>query len=662
MEPPAGRQAVAGEMVREGDYWTAVFGERELRVRDCKGMGYLAELLSRPGTEITALQLAAVGSPSPATSRRPGEDAAGLGVEGDLGPVLDARAKAQYRQRLAELRADQDEAEAFHDPERATRARAEYQLLTAELAAAVGLGGRDRRAGSPQERARLNVTRAIKASVQRLGTHDAALAAHLAATVVTGRACVYRPERAVPVRWRVLTRPPHQAGHARGFEPPQTHYAQAGDVSIAYQVLGEGELDIVFVPGVISHLDLLWEDAATSGFYRRLATLGRLIMFDKRDTGLSDSAHGDASLEERMDDVQAVMAACGCQRAALFGYSEGGPMSILFAATYPERVSALILGAAAARWPSAPDYPCGRASDQMLAALEHIGSHHWGKGDCIEWYVPSLADSPRARQLFARYERMAASPSAFLRMLRMIREIDVRALLPAIHVPTLVIQRLDDRVTPRCHGRYLPDHIPGSRYFEQPGDHSIRFAGSGDLDSLFAEIEDFLASARHQPDPDRVLATILVADTVASPARAAGPAEATHPGLRDAARRTVEAHRGCVIQDTGGRVLATFDGPGRALRCATALQDTAEMLGIQVRVGIHTGEVQNSAEGIAATAVEIAANVAALARPSQILATRTVKDLVAGSGITFHEYGSRPLAGLADQWLLFTVGNTKLLP
>jgi pimeloyl-ACP methyl ester carboxylesterase/class 3 adenylate cyclase len=658
MEPPADREVLAGEMVREGDYWTVVFGGRQLRVRDSKGMGYLAELLSRPGTEISAVQLAAACSPRPVTARRAREDAAGLGVEGDLGPVLDARAKAQYRQRLAELRAEADEAEAFHDPERAARARAEYQLLAAELAAAVGLGGRDRRAGSPQERARLNVTRAIKASVRRLGRHDPALAAHLAVSVLTGRACVYRPEHAAPVRWRVLTRPPRQAAQAPRFEAPETHYAQAGEVSIAYQVLGEGERDIVFVPGVISHLDLLWEDVATSSFYRRLATLGRLIMFDKRDTGLSDSAHGDATLEERMDDLKAVMAACGCQRAALFGYSEGGPMSILFTATYPERVSALILGAAAARWPSAPDYPCGRSSDRMLAALEHIGSHHWGKGDCIEWYAPSLADSPHARKLFARYERMAASPSAFLRMLRMIREIDVRALLPAIHVPTLVIQRLDDRVTPRCHGRYLADHIPGSRYFEQPGDHSIRFEGSGDLDALFTEIEDFLASASHQPDPDRVLATILIADAAASPARAAGPAEDMHPAFPGAARRTVEARRGRVVHSTGQRVLATFDGPGRALRCATALRDTAQTLGIQIRIGIHTGEVENCGEGIAGTAVEIAANTAALARPSQILATRTVKDLVAGSGITFLEHSSRSLTGMADQWLLFAVGST----
>jgi hypothetical protein len=233
MEPPVGREVLAGEMVREGDYWTVVFGGRQLRVRDSKGMGHLAELLSHPGTEISAVQLAAACSPRSATARRAREDAAGLGVEGDLGPVLDASAKAQYRQRLAELRAEADEAEAFHDPERAARARAEYQLLAAELAAAVGLGGRDRRAGSPQERARLNVTRAIKASVRRLGRHDPALAAHLDVSVLTGRACVYRPEHAVPVRWRVLTRPPRQAAQARRFEPPQTHYAQAGDVSIA---------------------------------------------------------------------------------------------------------------------------------------------------------------------------------------------------------------------------------------------------------------------------------------------------------------------------------------------------------------------------------------------------------------------------------------------
>ena len=276
---------------------------------------------------------------------------------------------------------------------------------------------------------------------------------------------------------------------------PQTRYAATADgIHIAYQVLGEGERDIIFVPGLMSHLELLWEDQETSGFFRRLSGLGRLILFDKRDTGLSDPAPSDMSLEERMEDVRAVMRAADSRRAVLFGYSEGAPMSILFAATYPGRVTSLILGSASARWFPAAGYPCGEGAQEMYDALQEIAAHRWGQGASIEWYLQSRADSTHARRLFGRFERMAISPSAFLRMTRMIRDIDVRAVLPAIHVPTLVIQRLADRITPPCHGRYLASHIVGARYFEQAGDHSLRFAASGDNDALYGEIAGFLAT------------------------------------------------------------------------------------------------------------------------------------------------------------------------
>ena len=282
---------------------------------------------------------------------------------------------------------------------------------------------------------------------------------------------------------------------AAPFPVPQTRYALTDDgAHIAYQVLGQGDGDLMFVPGLMSHLDLLWEDADTAGFFQRLATLGRLILFDKRDTGLSDRAVGDLSLKERMADLRAVMRAAGSARAALFGYSEGAPMSILFTATYPEQVTALILGSAAARWFPAPDYPCGEATVEMYESLRDIAAHRWGQGDSIEWYLPSRAADPRARELFARFERLAVTPGAFLRMTAMIREIDVRAALPAIRVPTLVIQRLGDRITPPFHGRYLAERIPGARYFEQLGDHSLRFAGGGDRDALLREIASFLAS------------------------------------------------------------------------------------------------------------------------------------------------------------------------
>ena len=283
-------------------------------------------------------------------------------------------------------------------------------------------------------------------------------------------------------------------------EPPVTRYARSSDgVHIAYQVLGQGDRDIVIVPGLISHLDLWWEDPYAARFYRRLASLGRLIMFDKRDTGLSDRAVGEDTAEQRIEDVRAVMRASGSNRAVLFGYSEGGPMSILFAARYPERVAALILGAASARWPAAPGYPCGEQTEEMASALEDLAARRWGQGDSIEWYAPSLAGSDAARRSLARWERMAASPSAVLRMLRMIREIDVRDVLPGLSVPALIIQRRQDRITPPCHGRYLAAHLPGARYFEQPGDHLLWL---GDTDAMFGQIREFLGEAGATPGPD----------------------------------------------------------------------------------------------------------------------------------------------------------------
>ena len=419
---------------------------------------------------------------------------------------------------------------------------------------------------------------------------------------------------------------------------PQTRYAQTADgIHIAYQVIGEGERDIVFVPGLMSHLELLWEDHQTSDFFRQLSRLGRLIMFDKRDTGLSDRAPGDMSLEERMEDLRAVMHAAGSRRAVLFGYSEGAPMSILFAATNPGRVTALILGSASARWFPAPGYPCGQGTEEMFAGLGDIAANRWGQGASIEWYMPSRAGSARARELFGRFERMAINPSAFLRMMRMIRDIDVRAVLPAIHVPTLVIQRLDDRITPPCHGRYLASHIAGARYFEQPGDHSLRFAASGNIEELSAELADFLAEASHRRDPDRVLATILRAET-----------ELVREDL-------VRGHWGRLIRTTADGILATFDAPGQAIRCAAAVRADAVAAGVQVRAGIHTGEVDLVGEDIAGASVQITDRVAALARPAEILVSRTVKDLVTGSGIMFAERGSFPLSGPHDEWPLFAV-------
>ena len=436
---------------------------------------------------------------------------------------------------------------------------------------------------------------------------------------------------------------------------PEVRYVQTSDgIHIAYQVLGHGDRDIVLVPGLMSHLELVWEDPVMAGFYRRLAKLGRLIMFDKRDTGLSDRAAGDMSLEERIEDMRAVMRAASSSRAVFFGYSDGAPMSILFAATYPAQVSALILGSASARWFPAPGYPCGRDAQEMYDELREIAAHRWGQGESIEWYMQSRAGSARWRQAFGRFERMAISPSAFLRMLRMIHDIDIRAVLPAIHVPTMVIQRTADRITPPCHGRYLASHIAGARYWEQAGDHWLRFSSHEDSEALCAEIADFLASTSRPGDPDRVLTTILHTK-LAGPAAEAAAAD---PAVVD----LVRGHRGRLIRISADHLLATFDAPGQAIRCAAAVRAGAAA-GTQIRAGIHIGEVDLIGEDIAGVSVQIADRVAALARPAEILVSRMVKDLVTGSDITFADRGCHPLNGPREEWPLFAVtgfGNGAL--
>jgi DNA-binding SARP family transcriptional activator/pimeloyl-ACP methyl ester carboxylesterase/class 3 adenylate cyclase len=454
----------------------------------------------------------------------------------------------------------------------------------------------------------------------------------------------FRPARPVPAGQV-------PAGHAA---PPQTRYVESDGLHIAYQVIGAGERDIVLVPGLMSHLDLAWEDDETAEFFRRLSGLGRLILFDKRDTGLSDRSMRESSLEDRMDDVLAVMRAAGSRQAVLFGYSEGAPMSILFAATYPHAVSALVLGSAAARWPPAPDYPCGAGFQEMFTALEDIAAHSWGQGKSIEWYLPSQAGSAHARHLFGRFERMAVSPASFLRMIRMIREIDVRAVLPAIHTPTLVIQRLDDRITPPCYGRYLAAHIAGARYFEQPGDHSLRFAGGGDSDALFREIGEFLASGPGPVRADRVLATMLV--TRAAGDGRSGP-EGADARYRGGAAELIALYGGRTARSRSGVTMATFDAPGQAIRCAAALRDQARKLGIRLSAGIHAGEVDLAGGDVTGAAVDAAGSVLAVAGATEVLVSRTVRDLVVGSGIEFTDRGRHQLRGIDSAWHLFAVAG-----
>lgn len=435
---------------------------------------------------------------------------------------------------------------------------------------------------------------------------------------------------------------------------PETRYIKVDGVHIAYQVVGQGDIDIVLVPGLLSHLDLWWEDPVTARFLRRLAALGRLIVFDKRGAGLSDRPARAQTLEDRVDDIRCVMDAADSRRAVLLGYSEGGPMSMLYAASHPERVSGVVLAGAAARWSVADDYPCGRSSEDMLDALERICEHEWGRGRTIEWYAPSVAHSEHARALVARRERMSVGPNDFLQMLRVVRETDVRAVLPSLTMPVLVLQRRDDRITPPCHGRYLADHLPNARYVEQPGDHVIWI---GDTDPLLAEVETFVAEVAEVARQDRVLATVLVAHVIDPVHDGAQPVGDRFGGVLDT--RTILVHAGGRhVEEDPATLLATFDRPARAIECAFGLEDEAGRRGLKLRAGVHVGEA-GPTDGVPTPAARnIATRVAMLGGAGEILVSRTVKDLAVGSGTRFVERGSHLLDDDAERWAVYAVTRT----
>jgi class 3 adenylate cyclase/alpha-beta hydrolase superfamily lysophospholipase len=433
----------------------------------------------------------------------------------------------------------------------------------------------------------------------------------------------------------------------------KTCYAKSGSVHVAYQVMGNGPLDLVLVPGFVSHLELQLEDPRPVRIFERLASFCRLIRFDKRGTGLSDRTGGIPTLEERMDDVRAVMDTVGSKSAALLGFSEGGPMSVLFAATHPDRTSALILYGAMARTAWAPDNPWGRNDAAFAARLRFI-QEHWGKGLSVEMYSPSLAGNEDYVHWAGRHERAAASPGAALAAVHMNQEIDVRHVLPTISVPTLVLHRVGDRPVNVEHGRYLAKHIPGANYVEFPGDDHMPWAG--DVDTLCDEVQAFLTGARSGPEPDRVLTTVLFTDIVDSTKKAAEIGDRAWKDLlrqhHFAVRQQLERHRGREIDTAGDGFLASFDGPARAVRCARAIADTVKSLGLQVRAGVHTGECELLGGKLGGIAVHIGARVASLAGAGEVLVSSTVKDLVAGSGIRFEERGVHNLKGIPGQWNL----------
>ncbi|HUP84795.1 MAG TPA: adenylate/guanylate cyclase domain-containing protein [Acidimicrobiales bacterium] len=427
---------------------------------------------------------------------------------------------------------------------------------------------------------------------------------------------------------------------------PRTSYAKSGGLNIAYQVFGDGPRNLVHVPGFVTHLDLQWENPHFSEANRRFATFARTATFDKRNTGLSDRTSAAPTMEERIDDIRAVMDAAGMEAAAIVGHSEGGPMSLLFAATYPERVEALVLGGTYARLPPFPDM------EERLGALEQA----WGTGVPLQFFLPA-SDLEWA----ARYERSAATPRGAVEILRLNALIDVSAALPAVSAPTLVLHRTGDPIVPISAGRELAEGIAGAQFVELAGEtHSP--ANAREWQEEVDLIEEFLTGAHRTTEPDRVLATVLFTDIVDSTEHAAGLGDRAWTSRLEANQqrtgRLVRQFGGRLVKTTGDGVLATFDGPARAIRCASALTDQATRDRLPIRAGLHTGEVELVGDDIAGIAVHLAKRVEAAAVTGAVFVSQTVRDLVVGSGIELADRGTHELKGIPGSWTLYEVRST----
>jgi class 3 adenylate cyclase len=433
-------------------------------------------------------------------------------------------------------------------------------------------------------------------------------------------------------------------------------YAKSGDLHIAYIVEGDGPVDIVWVPPWVSQVEYLWAERSMAAFMERLTSFARVITFDRRGSGLSDPFFGTPTLEDQMDDVLAVMEAAGSERAAFVGTLEGGPLAALFAATYPDRTNALILYATFARATWAPDYHWAWPAEERKAYMdEHV--EHWGEGRVAGGVAKSRSDDPEFLEWAARLERLAASPGTIKRIFDLIGEVDVRDVLPSIRVPTLVMQRRDDDFIRIEHSRYLASHIPDARFVELEGRDNV-FA-TGDSEAVLGEIEEFLTGDRHEREPDRMLATVLFTDIVDSTRLAAEMGDSSWRSLLERHdtlfRRALERHRGREVKHTGDGFMATFDGPARAIRCAASVAEAMSSLGLEVRAGLHTGELEVMNGDIRGLAVHIAARVMDRAEPCEVLVSSTVKDLVVGSGIDFRDRGAHRLRGVPGEWRLFSV-------
>jgi class 3 adenylate cyclase len=433
-------------------------------------------------------------------------------------------------------------------------------------------------------------------------------------------------------------------------------YAKSGDLHIAYAVEGDGPIDLVWVPPWISQVEYLWSEPSLERVMARLTQFARVITFDRRGSGLSDPFFGAPTLEDQMDDVRAVMEAAGSASAAICGTLEGGPMAALFAATYPERTDALVLYATFARATWAPGYEWAWPAEVRDGYMEE-GIQRWGEGYVAAGVAPSRSGDPAFMEWAGRLERLAASPSTIRRIFKLIGEFDVRDVLPSIRVPTLVMHRAGDTFIKVEHSRYAASKIPGARYVELEGDENM--FSLGDWEGLIGEIEEFLTGTRHDREPDRMLATVLFTDICDSTRRAA---EMGDRGWRfllerhDALfRQALERHRGREVKRTGDGFLATFDGPARAIRCAASVTDAMGSLGLQVRAGLHTGELEVMEGDLGGLAVHIASRVMGAAGPNEVLVSGTVKDLVVGSGIDFEDRGERELRGVPGEWRLYAV-------
>jgi class 3 adenylate cyclase len=436
---------------------------------------------------------------------------------------------------------------------------------------------------------------------------------------------------------------------------PQTRYAKSGDVHIAYQVVGDGPRDLVFLSGLWTHVEHQWEEPSFARFLDRLGSFTRLIVVDARGAGLSDRAPELPPMEEQVDDVIAVLDAVGSASAAFFGLSQAGPMAILFAASHPERTQALILYGTYASPRQRDGYPWGRTGAWM-DDYDRLIDEKWGSGVFLEQVAPSRARDPLFAEWWSKFERLSYGPGNALAYFRMNAQIDVRGILPTIGVPTLVLQRIQDVYRDKGHARYLAEHIPGAKLVELPGVDHLPYVG--DSEAVLAEVEEFLTGMRPPPDPDRILATVLFTDIVGSTELASRVGDREWVQLlrrhHEIIRRHLAHFRGREMDTAGDGFFAVFDGPARSIRCAQAVVDELfNELKIRVRVGIHTGEIELLGSNARGLAVHIGARVAALAAPGEVLVSSTVRDLVAGSGIEFDERGLVSLKGVADEWRLF---------